>query len=76
MASDERRVRGEGETLQNAFDDYAEQKAAQLLDRLGDVSNSERQTFFRSEEAWSPVTISLQIRPRNQWVRAYRVEDS
>jgi hypothetical protein len=76
MAVDGTPVRGEGKTLQEAIDDYAEQKAAQLLDELGDASHREKQRFFRSEENWSPVVITLQVQHHNQWVRAYRVQDS
>ena len=70
-------ARGEGKTLQEAIDDWAEQKGAELLDRLGDASHSERLAAVRDEthNPFHRVVISIQVRPRNQWVRAYRVED-
>lgn len=67
---------GKGRTLEEAFDDYAEQKAAQLLDRLGpDASRRRIQEAFRGHDAWFPVEIAVQVIPHNQWVRGFRVTD-
>jgi len=77
MAVNERRPVGKGRTLEQAFDDYAEQKVAELLDseELQSASRVDLQEFFRGDGAWFPVDIAVQLVPHNQWVRGYRVTD-
>jgi len=76
MSSIEGRRVGKGRTLKDAFDDYAQQKAADVLDELGpDATRGQIQDRFRGDDGWFDVDIAVQIQPHNQWVRWYRVTD-
>lgn len=66
--------------LQEAIDDWAEQKGAELLDTMdstGVSTHLDRLAFSRDEKRnpYHALAISVQVRHHNQWVRAYRVED-
>lgn len=77
MAVNDRRPVGKGRTLEEAFDDYAEQKVAELLDseQLKSASRVEIQEFFRGDGGRFPVDIAVELVPHNQWVRGYIVTD-
>jgi hypothetical protein len=65
---------GEGRTLEEAFDHYAEQKSAEVIEQQGvnDLPFAEGMAIF---EAYHPVEISVKTRPHNQWVKGYKVKD-
>ena len=65
---------GEGRTLEEAFDAYAAQKSAEVIDEQGvnELSFQEGMAVF---EAWHPVEILVKTRPHNQWVKGYKVKD-
>lgn len=65
---------GEGRTLEEAFDAYAEKKSAEVLDekRVNELGFQEGMAIF---EAWHTVEIQVKTRPHNQWVKGYKVRD-
>lgn len=74
MARPGERRQGYGKTLDEAFDDYARQKSADLLAEHGEMSLNEALEAF--EKAWFPVSIEVQLRPHNQWIRGFSVRDA
>jgi hypothetical protein len=67
------RREGTGRTLEEAFDNYARRVAQDLLAEHGESTLNEALVAF--DEAWHPVEIAVQVRPHNQWPKAYRVSD-
>lgn len=65
---------GEGRTLEEAFDDYAAKKSAEVLDEKGVDSMSFREGM-EVFETYHPVVIAVKTRPYNQWVKGYKVAD-
>lgn len=65
---------GEGRTLEEAFDAYAEQKSAEVIEEqsVNSLSFPDGMAVF---EAWHPVEILVKTRPHNQWVKGYKVKD-
>lgn len=64
---------GEGRTLEEAFDKYAEHKSAEVMESLSsDISFQEGMATF---EAYHDVDISVKVRAANQWVKGYKVKD-
>jgi len=67
---------GEGKTLEEAFDNYAAQKAAEFIEQQGvnEMGFVEAMELF--EDTHHPVQIEVKLRPHNQWVKGYKVKDS
>ena len=66
---------GEGRTLEEAFDAYAAQKSAEVIEEQEVNSKTFQQGMQIFEEAWHPVEILVKTRPHNQWVKGYKVKD-
>jgi hypothetical protein len=65
---------GEGRTLQEAFDDYAAKKSAEVLDEQ-EVNSKSFQEGMEIFETYHPVDIAVKTRPANQWVKGFKVSD-
>ena len=67
-------AQGEGRTLEEAFDMYAEAKAAEFIESEGvnDMSFPDGMAAF---ETFHPIEIEVKLRPHNQWVKGYKVKD-
>ena len=67
---------GEGRTLEEAFDDYASKKSAEVIEQQGvnELRFDEGMAIF--EETYHPVEISVKTRPHNQWVKGFKVKDA
>ena len=65
---------GEGRTLEEAFDRYAEKKAGEVRERH-DFKAMTFEQGLELFETYHPVTIEVKVRPANQWVKGYRVQD-
>ena len=65
---------GEGRTLVEAFDAYAERKSAEVIEEQ-EVNSKTFQQGMQVFEAWHPVEILVKTRPHNQWVKGYKVKD-
>ena len=65
---------GEGRTLAEAFDAYAERKSAEVIEEQ-EVNSKTFQQGMQVFEAWHPVEILVKTRPHNQWVKGYKVKD-
>ncbi len=65
---------GEGRTLQEAFDAYAEQKSAEVIQEQ-EVNSQSFQDGMAVFEAYHPVEILVKTRPHNQWVKGFKVKD-
>jgi hypothetical protein len=63
----------EGKTLEEAFENFAEEKTRGLMSKLADTSFADAMQEIESH--WFPVQISIQVQPHNQWIRTYRVTD-
>jgi predicted RNase H-like HicB family nuclease len=63
----------EGKTLDEAFENFAEEKARGLMSEFAELTFEEAMKRF--DEAWYPVQIAIRTQPHNQWVRTYRVTD-
>jgi hypothetical protein len=65
---------GEGRTLEEAFDNYAAQKAAEVIGEHGvnELSFADAMEIF---EEFHAVEIEVKLRPHNQWVKGYRVRE-
>ncbi|HSI97862.1 MAG TPA: hypothetical protein VK926_05825 [Gaiellaceae bacterium] len=64
---------GEGKTLKEAVEDFAGKKAEEALAGVRELTFEEG--LQRFSDTWYPIRIEIQLRPHNQWVRAYRVTD-
>jgi len=65
---------GEGRTLQEAFDAYAEQKSAEVIEEQ-EVNSKTFQQGMQVFENYHPVEILVKTRPHNQWVKGFKVKD-
>lgn len=65
---------GEGRTLQEAFDAYAEKKSAEVIDEK-EVNSKTFEQGMQVFESYHPVEILVKTRPHNQWVKGFKVKD-
>lgn len=65
---------GEGRTLQEAFDAYAEKKSAEVIEEQ-EVNSKTFQQGMQVFENYHPVEILVKTRPHNQWVKGFKVKD-
>jgi hypothetical protein len=66
---------GEGRTLEEAFDEYAKKKSAEVLGQhnVDEISFARGLEIF---EEYHPVQIQVKTRPANQWVKGFKVSDT
>jgi hypothetical protein len=68
-------AQGDGRTLEEAFDDYARNKASAFIEEQGvnEMGFTDAMQLF--EDTFHPVEILVKLRPHNQWVKGYKVKD-
>lgn len=65
---------GEGRTLQEAFEKYAEKKSGEIFSEKG-VSEKSFVDGMKEFDVFHPVEILVKTHPHNQWVKGYKVKD-
>jgi hypothetical protein len=65
---------GEGRTLVEAFEAYAEKKSNERMAELN-IDELSFRDGLEHFETWNPVEIEVKTRPANQWVKGYKVKD-
>lgn len=65
---------GEGRTLNEAFDDYAQKKSMERLKELN-IDELSFRDGLEAFETYNPVEIEVKTRPANQWVKGFKVKD-
>lgn len=66
---------GEGRTINEALDNYAAQKATEIIGDQGvnEMRFDDAMNMF--ETTYHPIEISIKLRPHNQWVKGFKVAD-